>query len=35
VIIGWDEIAQAPEEWLKEHSVSFKKKLNLCINFDL
>jgi len=20
VIIGWDEIAQAPEEWLKEHS---------------
>lgn len=25
VIIGWDETARAPKQWLKDHAVKFKR----------
>jgi len=27
VIIGWDETARAPEQWLKEHSVNRERSI--------
>jgi hypothetical protein len=34
VIIGWDETARAPQQWLKQHTVSQKSTIHILTLLD-